>query len=69
MRKCITPKPCPFCGGKKVSDFYQGVNYFSAICDKCGAESGMVFCDSKLTHSQKRNRIIKKWNIRHEITS
>ena len=49
-------KPCPFCGGDAVTEYWVFAGYFT-VCSECGATSG--FCETE-------KESIDSWNKRAE---
>jgi len=62
----VTTKPCPFCGGDRVS-FHQGTTFrwIVAECNECGARAGEVRRDTMHdAEADDEAKAIAAWNTR-----
>lgn len=41
-------KPCPFCGGKAVTEIVQNERYFEIYCSRCPVKINLPFCELNL---------------------
>ena len=64
-------RPCPFCGGVKVS-VHEGSTFRwrFAGCDECGANAGEIRCQTTGTGTKEEwekdaeCRALEEWNVR-----